>query len=170
MKNIEIRKIREEDIEDVVDISIKDWKTAYKGIIDDEFLNNINREEKIKKRKMDYKENEFIVAIINKKVVGFCKYIDNNSNSPEILEADSEILALYVEINLKQTGIGKKLFNYVIKEFKEKNKKHMIIWCLEDNKEARKFYTKMGGKNISKRDIQIGNKKYKEIAYIYNIH
>ena len=43
-----IRKVKYEDIEQIVDINIKDWKKVYKGIIDDEILDNLNREEKIK--------------------------------------------------------------------------------------------------------------------------
>ena len=31
-----IRTIKHEDIEQIVDINIKDWKKEYKGIIDDE--------------------------------------------------------------------------------------------------------------------------------------
>ena len=50
-ENLIIRKVKYEDIEQIVDINIKDWKKVYKGIIDDEILDNLNREEKIKKLK-----------------------------------------------------------------------------------------------------------------------
>lgn len=35
MENIIIRNIEEKDIPSIVDIQIDGWKTAYKGIIDD---------------------------------------------------------------------------------------------------------------------------------------
>ena len=46
---MEIRKMRYEDIEKIVDINIRDWKKVYKGIIDDDTLNNLNRNEKIER-------------------------------------------------------------------------------------------------------------------------
>lgn len=30
--------------------------------------------------------------------------------------------------------------------FRESGKKRMIIWCLKDNRESRKFYENVGGK------------------------
>ena len=71
-EDIIVRNIKERDIPSVVDIQIEGWKTAYKGIIDDEYLENMNTEEKIKMRQKDYTENRFIVAELNNEVVGFC--------------------------------------------------------------------------------------------------
>lgn len=51
MKDIIIRNIKDEDIPSVVDIQINGWKMAYKGIIDDKYLNSMNRDERIKKEK-----------------------------------------------------------------------------------------------------------------------
>ena len=39
MENIIIRNIEENDIPSVVDIQIDGWKSAYKGIVDDNVLN-----------------------------------------------------------------------------------------------------------------------------------
>lgn len=169
MKNIIIRNIKREDIFDVVDIQINGWKTAYKGIVDDEYLQAMSREERIKKREQDYMQNGFIVAESNKKVIGFCRYIDNNSFSKDIQEADCELLALYVEPNLKYSGIGTKLFQYVTQEFKNRGREKMILWCLKDNEASKKFYTKMGGKIIKEREISIGENDYKEICFLYSI-
>lgn len=169
MENIVIRKVKEKDIPSVVDIQINGWKVAYKGIIDDNFLNSMDRNERIEKRKKDYKENGFIVAELNNEIVGFCRYIDNNNFTQEIADIDCELLAIYVKPNLKYNGIGTKMFQCVIDEFKRKNKAKMILWCLKDNEPAKKFYTKMSGKMVKEREIEIGNKNYFEVGFLYNI-
>lgn len=51
MENVIIRNIEEKDISSVVDIQTDGWRNAYRGIIDDNFLNSMNRKEKIEKGK-----------------------------------------------------------------------------------------------------------------------
>lgn len=169
MKDIIIRNIEEKDIPDVVDIQINGWKSAYKGIVDDNILNSMNRNQRIEKRRNDYKENGFIVAELNNQVVGFCRYIDSNKFTQDISNIDCELLALYVNPDLKYNGIGTKLFQFVVNEFKNKNRKKMILWCLKDNEPSKKFYTKMGGEIIKERTIEIGEKEYLEVGFEYNI-
>ena len=53
---ITIRNISEEDIPQVVDIQVEGWRIAYKGIIDDEFL------EKAKNEDMCYVETDDLHA------------------------------------------------------------------------------------------------------------
>ena len=163
------RNIEEKDIPDVVNIQIDGWKSAYKGIIDDSVLNSMNRNERIEKRKNDYKENGFIIAELNNKAVGFCRYTDSNIFTRDISDIDCELLALYVKPSLKYNGIGTKLFQFVINDFKSKNKTNMILWCLKDNEPSKKFYIKMGGEIIKERTIEIGGKEYLEVGFLYNI-
>jgi ribosomal protein S18 acetylase RimI-like enzyme len=169
MENIIIRNIRERDIPSVVDIQINGWKTAYKGIIEDNTLNSMNRYKKIEKITRDYKETGFVVAELKNEIVGFCRYIDNNKFTQDILNVDCELLAIYVKPNLKNNGIGTKLFQFVVNELKFKNKSKMILWCLKDNELSKKFYKKMGGNIIKEKLIIIEEKNYYEVGFIYNI-
>lgn len=169
MENVIIRNIEKEDIPAVVDIQISGWQTAYKGIIDESFLNSMNREERIKQRNEDYYKGGFIVAELNNEIVGYSRFVNNNTLSPETPEVDCELSALYVKPNLKSNGIGTTMFQYVIKEFKNQNKTKMVIWCLKDNLSSRKFYEKMGGKIAKERPIKIGAKQYIEVGFIYDI-
>jgi len=41
----------------------------------------------------------------------------------------------------------------------------MIIWVLEENRQARNFYELMGGKKIKERYIHIDSQEIKEVAY-----
>lgn len=169
MENIIIRNVNEKDIPSVADIQVNGWKTAYKGIIDDNILNSMNKDEKIERLRNNYHQNGFIVAEFENKVVGFCRYIDNNEFTPEIQDIDCEITALYVKSDLKYNGIGTKLFQFVTNEFKSKNRTKMILWCLKDNEPSKKFYTKMGGKIIKERKTEIREKEYLEVGFEYNI-
>lgn len=122
MENVIIRNIEEKDIPSVVDIQIDGWKSAYKGIVDDNILKPMNRNARIEKRRNDYKENGFIVAELNNQVVGFCRHIDSNKFTQDISNIDCELLALYIKPKLKYNGIGTRLFQFVVLDKIQANK------------------------------------------------
>ena len=167
---INIRNVEKGDLRKVSEITVNGWKTAYRGIIDDDYLDCLNIEENYQRRLKDYKENGFIVAEINKNIVGFCRYTLDNIFSKECKDIDCELCAIYVEPNLKRQGIGTALFRYVLKRQKENNNKRMILWCLKENYNSRKFYEKNGGTLYGEREIEKGGKKYKEVGYKYNLN
>ncbi len=169
MGTIIIRNVKEKDIPSIAEIQVNGWKTAYKGIIDDVVLNTMNKDDKIERFKSNYKKNGFIVAEFKNEVVGFCRYVESNEFTPDMQNIDCEITALYVKPDLKYNGIGTKLFQFVVNEFKNQSKSKMILWCLKDNESSKKFYTKMGGKIIKERVIEIGEKSYCEVGFMYNI-
>ena len=169
MNDIIIRYMTKEDIPKVVDIQINGWKTAYKGIVDDEYLNSLNKDARIKKIEKSYLKYDFIVAECQGEVVGFANYIDNNDFTTEIKTADCELSAIYVEPSLKRKGIGTKLFEYAKKELARKDKSKMVLWCLKDNIPSKAFYEKMGGDIIGERAIKIGTGDYTEVCFSYDM-
>ena len=167
MSNIVKRNVKKEDLWDVSSIVVEGWKTAYRGIIDDEFLDSLSVEEKYNKRLTDYDKNGFIVTEIDNKVVGFCRYTTEKLFSKQCEDIDCELSALYVKPDLKGNGIGTALFKYVVDKQIKNGNKSMIIWCLKENYKSRKFYEKMGGILYGENEIERGGKKYKEVGYRY---
>ena len=55
MNEILIRKAKYDDIEQMADININDWKKVYKGIISQKILDNLNREERIQKWQQSFR-------------------------------------------------------------------------------------------------------------------
>lgn len=163
-----IRKVKYDDIEQIVDINIKDWKKAYKGIIDNVILDNLNRNEKIEKWKKHYNVGNVVVAEKNEKILGYCRYEDEVFY--ENTDIDSEVIAIYVDYDNICKGVGKALLKYAMNDLKSKNRAKMIIWCLEENENGRKFYEKMGGKLVNKEKyFEKDGKRYKEVGYVYNL-
>ena len=143
------------------------WKKAYKGIIDKDILDNLDKNKKIEKWKNHYYIENIIVAEENGKIMGYCRYSDEVASKP-IAGADSEVMALYVDCEYQRMGIGKALIKEVIEKLKMLNKKSMIIWCLKKNRNARKFYEKIGGKQIQEtKYFEIEGRKYEEVGYKY---
>ena len=168
--NIIIRKATIAEAEKVAEIKIEGWQTAYRGIIDDNFLDNMNINDEIEKRKNNIENGvEIIVAELNNEIVGFCLYRNYIKEPDNYPDADCEISSLYVSSLLKRKGIGTKLIKYVIQKLKNEGKTQMILGCLKENYPSRAFYEKMGGKYLKTENIKFGNKEYEEVIYEYDI-
>lgn len=164
-----IRNARNEDAEAIADIKIAGWRTAYKGIIEDDFLLKMDRNIEIEKKYKNIENNEIIVAEYNYEIVGFCIYRDYIKNEKDKNIADCEISSLYVKPELKRKGIGKKLMNYVIDDLKSKGKKKIILGCLKENYQSRAFYEKMGCKFLNSDKSQFGDREYELVIYEFEL-
>lgn len=169
MKELIVRNVKYEDLRAVAEIAIRGWQTAYRGIVDDEYLDSLSIEENYQKQIKDYKENGFIVAEQEGEVVGFCRYIVGNNYQDEYPEVDCELCALYVKPEEKRNGIGRALVEYVKNEFRRNNLNKMIIWCFKDNYPSRAFYEKMGGELCGETTC-IRGREYLEVGFIYNLN
>lgn len=54
-------RCKKDDIISIVNIQIAGWQTAYKGIIDDNFLSSMNRDERIENMNANYQKNGSMV-------------------------------------------------------------------------------------------------------------
>ncbi|WP_291582236.1 GNAT family N-acetyltransferase [Clostridium sp. UBA6640] len=163
-------KIRYANIDDAKvlgDIHSKSWKTAYKDIVPDEILNNITSE----KRKISFEkilsealEENILIFEEEEKAVGFmcigkCRDEDKD-------DFCGEIVAMYLLPQYWNQGIGTKLITHGMNELINRNYKHITLWVLEGNVNARRFYEKIGFHHDGTvKEIYIG-KKLNEYRYI----
>ena len=154
-----------EDQSQMAKIKIDVWRETYKNIIDDEYLNNLDLKKQTQKyfRSFDEYKDRVLVAVKNKEILGYSCF-DAKTNS---VKYDSELVSIYIKD--RNRGIGTALFNETVKELLSKNKKTMIIWCLKENKNAIKFYKKLGGVITESKQAKIGNKYYEEYGFFFDL-
>ena len=170
MDKMIIRTLTAADVLGAAEIRVNGWKSAYKGIIDDEHLDSLSIEEQTKKFEKCIGDDNFIVAIQDGKVEGFCRFVYDNSFSPNVDYVDCELTAIYVHPDFKGKGIGTKLFQYVLDQFNNQNKTTMILWCLAANINSIYFYKHMGGEIKKTKLATIGNKNYEEVGIVYKVN
>ena len=162
MDRITIRPATGQDVMQISEIITEDWRLAYRGIIDDGFLNSLSVEDRYRRELPRY--DKYIVAAENDKVLGLA-WLELSAEDG----ADCEIIALYVRYGLRNSGVGRALMANAVGQFKNAGKKKMIIWCLRDNAEARGFYEKMGGRVFKDGAHCWGDREYPMISYIYDL-
>ena len=168
--NLIIRKANPEDAKDIVDINVKSWKDAYKDIFPNSYLNSlcsnsVDYEKAIEKNRQKIINNEnFYVAEIENKIVGFCSF---GSSKKDVKPLAGEIYALYVDKQFQGLKIGKELFNCVKHEL-AKNYDEVIVSCLAKNV-SNGFYEKMNCTKIETCEFILEGNSYEENLYVVNL-
>ena len=163
MKNeMIVRNAKKEDVRQISEILVEDWKTAYRGIIDSDFLDSMSVDKRYEIEIKRYQE--YIVAADGHEILGYAWLQAEDGET-----ADCEVIALYVRYSKRNHGIGKLLLQYAIRHFRETGRKRMIIWCLKKNYESRRFYEKAGGKEFQTGTHRWGDKDYEMISYLYDL-
>ena len=162
MNGMIVRKAEKEDVRQIAEILVEDWQKAYRGIMDSDFLDSMNVDQRYEIEVKRYEK--YVVAAKGSEILGYA-WLETADDG----ESDCEIIALYVRYSARKNGIGKCLFQYAERYFREAGKQKMIIWCLKDNDEARKFYEKAGGKEYRTGYHNWGGREYEMISYLYDL-
>lgn len=141
MKNLVIDKMTLSDLAEIANNLTSDF---------DEFWNSSILESEIKNPLSQY-----IIAKINKEIVGFAGVIDTVDQL--------EITNIVVRKDFRKKGIGNELLTELIKLAKENDKEKITLEVNNTNLAAIKLYEKNGFKNVGFR------KKYYNNTYDANI-
>ena len=164
-----IRRREQKDCYDIAHVVTVAWQETYRGIVNDEFLDNlsINEEERGEKsfNNFDENDNHKFVLEVDGKVVGF---INVGITDDIEYENQGEIFALYIIPEYQGKGYGSELIKYGIDELKRLGCSKMIIGCLKDNS-YNQFYKHIGGRFIKTRIFKLPNQELIENVYYFDI-
>ncbi len=162
-----IRQAHLDDAAAIIDVNLDTWTVVYKDIVDSAFIESrrANKAEAIARFEARFSDPDTVifVAEVDGKVVAFA-----NAGSERTSVYDGEIYALYVLEAYHGIGIGMALLNRVKTLFHAQGKKTMLIWSLAANP-YRGFYARMGGVEVTRKTIEIGQQHLEEIGYLFTI-
>ena len=170
MEQLIIRDAKLEDVPEVAKLHVDSWNNTYKGIISQDYLDNMknNLDKRIERMKNEFNLRKMIVATINNEIVAFSEFVLSNEFSKD-LDIDCELCGLYVKNEYLKNSIGTQVFNYLHNFFISNNKKKMGLWCVKENKNAIDFYKRKGGVIVSEKKFILAGKEYSEVAFEYKL-
>lgn len=163
---IKIRKARVEDAKTIVEINVATWKTAYKGLLPDNFLAQRNvTDKRIEGTIESINKNQriWLVAEEDNQIIGFCC---GGEARDENFPAKHELCAIYVLQSNQNKGVGQALLN----EFKNQiNNQSFYLYALKGNQKAINFYIKNGGVLVPEyeKKLPVPTIEAKEILFFF---
>jgi len=162
-----IRKPTKKDLFSIAKVQISSNRSTYKGIMCENYLNNLSCESISKEwdEKLFEKNNKEFMYVAETdcaNIVGFASgSLIKTNNLFEL-----EVTKIYILKDFQSKGIGKLLMKAIITKFAKEDVKSMILWTLEDNP-SRFFYEYLGGKIVDQRSIFRGGTELQQIAYAW---
>ena len=161
--------IRYAHIDDAVDIArvwVESWRSAYRGIVPDSFLDAIDVGEWAgrQRRIMEQPLEGWItfVAELDTQIAGWAWGGPNRDAYPDYA---AELYTLYIMPGYQRQGIGFQLTLATGRWLVREGLTSMIVWVLRENHSARQFYEAIGGRYCQERQIDIAGVSLPEVSY-----
>jgi ribosomal protein S18 acetylase RimI-like enzyme len=128
----------------VARVHVRAWQAAYRGLIDDEFLDRLRPEDRAAGYRLgaaDPTAPRTIVAEDGGEIWGFAT---SGSCRDEDARDAAELYALYVDPPRWRTGTGRLLLDHVTDRLREEGFEQAVLWVLRGNAGAQRFYQAAG--------------------------
>ena len=167
---VEIRESRVSDAGAIARVKVDTWRSAYAGIVPDDYLASLSYDEPERRWTATLSERppgayEFVAADSEAGVVGFASA--GPARAAE-LGYDGELYAIYVLEEHQGRHIGSELFRVVCAGFAAAGVRRMMLWMLDRNA-SRGFYERNGGKIIAEGEHEIGTTTLAKVAYGFEL-
>lgn len=157
---MEIRPLRETDsLLEVSRIYEESWKSAYRGIVPQSYLDGIPAG--LWAAALDGRDS--LVLTEHGRLIGTSSVCP--SRWPDYPEF-GEVVSLYLLPEYMGLGYGGPLLEAAVETLGEQGFRDVLLWVLEDNRRARRFYEKHGFRPAGDvMEQEIGGKRLREVLY-----
>jgi len=168
MTRFAIREAVLADAEGVARAHAESWRSSYRGILPDAVIDRIDVGQRAESRRRILADRSVfqLVAydLTHGDIVGFC---DAGATRRRVPYA-GEIYAIYLVHHAKRHGLGTEMLQRVQRWLVAHDMRSMIIWVLDNNAHARRFYEAMGGRAGPRVHSRVGGFPVVELGYVWD--
>lgn len=171
---IDIRPMQADDAAAVAAIHVRVWQEAYRGQMDQAFLDNMSVADRTIRWQEGYAQRKddprygTLLAFDGQTMAGFLSYgaaREENALFPH------EIYAINILAAYTGQGIGRALFTQATRLLKDQGAANTYLWVLSSNDPALQSYRRWGGalrEDITK-TIEIAGQAHREVAVTFRL-
>jgi GNAT superfamily N-acetyltransferase len=134
------------DCDRVAEIRIRDWQTAYRGLMPQPYLDGLSVAEDAERRRERFRRSDGsvvnLVAEQDGELLGWAAH--GPYRNGEVRTSDAELYAIYVDAGRFGGGIGHALLRESVRRCADAGYPRMFLWVLDGNTRARAFYERAG--------------------------
>ncbi|MCA9676714.1 MAG: GNAT family N-acetyltransferase [Kofleriaceae bacterium] len=164
-----IRAAEPADADGIARVLVRSWRASYRGILPlDGVLDRLDVGERASKWRRILRDDTCLHLVAydttHRDVIGFCEAGPRRRPGPWA----GEVYAIYLEHYAKRHGLGRRFFGEVTAWLYARHMRSMIVWVLEDNHHARRFYEALGGRAAHQARSIVSGHPVIERAYVWD--
>ncbi len=161
---MQIRQANVGDAAGIAKVQVDSWKTTYKGIVPNAYLEEMNYENR-EQLWVQILEKGGVVFVAEDKSVGMIGFsscgLERTGDYPLY---SGELYAIYLLQEYQGKGIGKALVKPLIDYLTKQGITSMLVFVLEENN-SKFFYEALGAKLIDTVEAEISGETFNESVY-----
>ncbi|QFU15008.1 GNAT family N-acetyltransferase [Microvirga thermotolerans] len=162
---VSIRHAKPSDAQALSDVFEAAWREAYRGIIPGVALERMLARRSARWwRSTVTRGRPLVVLDMGQGAVGYISYGRCRDRS---LPAEGEIDEFYLLPEYQGVGLGRRLFQAVRNDLRDRGMGRVAVWALADNERACRFYEGMGGRRIARVEERIGGIPLAKVAFLF---
>jgi GNAT superfamily N-acetyltransferase len=162
-----IRPARLDDAEGIARAHTASWRTSYRGILPDTILERIDVDQRATSWRRTLQDRSVLTLVAydltHRDVVGLCDAGPSRRDP-----GTGEVYRMYLEHHARRHGLGRDMFEQVTDWLRSQNHRSLVIWVLDNNHHARRFYEAMGGRAGRRMASTVYGFPIVELAYVWD--
>ena len=165
--SVRIRAASRADAGPISRVHVDSWRTTYEGIVPAEYLKGLSY------RDRESRWNEilttglpasriFVAATESGGVVGFAHGGPEREGNATYR---GELYVIYLVQEHQNRGLGRQLVSTVAQSLLLDGLSSILVWVLDDNRRACRFYESMGGERFGRKTVAVGGRDLVEVSY-----
>lgn len=163
-----IREGKLADAEGIARAHTASWRAAYRGILPDEVLAQIDIDQRIATWRRVLADRSVLTLVAydttHRDIVGLCDAGRSRGSSGYA----AEVYRMYLEHHARRHGLGREMFERVVDWLRGQALDSLIIWVLDNNHHARRFYEQMGGRAAARMPSRVSGFPVVELSYVWD--
>ncbi|MBL0214193.1 MAG: GNAT family N-acetyltransferase [Myxococcales bacterium] len=149
-------------------VQARSWQTSYRGILPDQILDTMDTARRASMRREILLDSDALNLVAYEttfgELVGFCNAGPSRRQGGHV----GELYEIYIVDHAKRYGLGRELFEGTTAWCRAQQMTSLIIWVLEANTYARRFYEAMGGREGPRVQSSVRGYPVIEQSYVWD--
>ena len=164
----QVRQARSTDAAAIARVQVLSWQQAYRDILPPSFLQGLDAERSAESWRVVVADPRRITFVLEAPdLVGFCTA--GPARGSEAAGHRGEVEAIYVHPAEQGHGFGTSLIRAAMEWLAEAELQPVVVWALEANQPAHRFYERLGARQVDRRLLRIADALYPELAFSWPV-
>lgn len=163
-----IRAATLDDADGIARAHTASWKTSYRGLLPDTVLDRIDVDRRAAAWRKVLQDRSVLTLVAydttHLDIVGMCDAGRTRRDTPYA----AEVYRFYLEHHARRHGLGREMFEQVTSWLRSQKLTSLIIWVLDNNHHACRFYEAMGGRPGTRVASTLSGFPIVELSYVWD--